>query len=375
VSTDKLKLKGVSYPDFPLLTWSYTNVNLGISSGDPFFEGIKFLLYYCVKRGRAKSKKTLSTYASHLSHFFSFCEDNQINWRCIVENSEDEMLLSVYRDVSMNDFKLSQNTVNQRLRTLIQFYKYAQYKGWIESLPYGLESVNNSRGKHGFLAHADRGGNQQVSYDVLMKQQPSQIKFYTIDEVKQIVTAIKNTTLKLMVRVLFQTGIRRKELLRFPLDVVKRPASNQKTCRVNINRTKGEKHREIDIPAKLMRDLWDYSIELRHQQSERSGVNSQYLFLTTEGEEWSLYGGGFNKALEQVKLQIKISPHKCRHTYATHSLKALQAKKNSKFEPLMYLRDRLGHSSINTTMIYLHLVNELMDDLTTEYQDEIDAIT
>ena len=63
-----------------------------------------------------------------------------------------------------------------------------------------------------------------------------------------------------------------------------------------------------------------------------------------------------------------------RHTYATHMLKGLLERKSSKFEPLMYLQARLGHSSITTTMKYLHLVNDLVDDLSIEYQQQIDAI-
>ena len=55
-------------------------------------------------------------------------------------------------------------------------------------------------------------------------------------------------------------------------------------------------------------------------------------------------------------------------------LKGMLEHKSSKFEPLMYLQARLGHSSITTTMKYLHLVNDLVDDLSIEYQQQIDAI-
>ena len=41
----------------------------------------------------------------------------------------------------------------------------------------------------------------------------------------------------------------------------------------------------------------------------------------------------------------------------------------------MYLQRRLGHSLITTTMIYLEIVNDLMDDLALEYQDQINDIS
>lgn len=176
-----------------------------------------------------------------------------------------------------------------------------------------------------------------------------------------------------MVRLCLTTGIRKKELLLFPLDAIRKVRPNELTCNVFINRTKGEKERSIDIPAALMNELWGYVNELRFQQQKESGATSNYLFLTTEGNEWS-DGDGFNKALNKLNLQFKVNPHKLRHTYATHMLKGLQKHKSTKFEPLMYLQSRMGHSSITTTMQYLHLVNDLLDDLSLEYQDTINAI-
>lgn len=59
-----------------------------------------------------------------------------------------------------------------------------------------------------------------------------------------------------------------------------------------------------------------------------------------------------------------------RHTYATHTLVALQRNRGS-VEPLVFLQRQLGHSSIQTTMVYLHLVNELADDAVLAYDDEL----
>lgn len=42
-------------------------------------------------------------------------------------------------------------------------------------------------------------------------------------------------------------------------------------------------------------------------------------------------------------------------------------------DPLLYLKQRLGHSSINSTLIYLHYLDQVEDELMTSYQEEIDA--
>jgi integrase len=45
-----------------------------------------------------------------------------------------------------------------------------------------------------------------------------------------------------------------------------------------------------------------------------------------------------------------------------------------KFNPLMYVRDRLGHSSITTTEKYLHFIDDIADGVMNDYQREIDNL-
>ena len=40
-------------------------------------------------------------------------------------------------------------------------------------------------------------------------------------------------------------------------------------------------------------------------------------------------------------------------------------------EPLVFVQRQLGHSSIQTTMVYLHLINERADDAVLAYDDEL----
>jgi len=373
-STSDYKVKGFPIPDFPLLTWTKANESLNIEVGMLFEEGLEFLTYHLLKRGRVTSKKSWDTYAKHLVSFFTFCEDNKQDWTKIADNGVNEMLVAVYRDVCIEVNGNSINSTNQHLRTIIQFYKYAAGRAWVSNLPYALESIKANKNNHSFLAHTVADGGQAYSPDVMMRTNKKPPKFLQAEEVQVLLKAINNPTLKLMVRLCLQAGIRKKELLLFPLNAIRKTRPNEKVCRVDINRTKGEKERSIDIPIRLMNDLWGYVNELRFQQQQESGIQSKCLFLTSKGEEWEVDSNGLNKALNDLRLPFKVNPHKLRHTYATHMLKGLQEKRNTKFEPLMYLQNRLGHASITTTMIYLHLVNDLIDDVSLEYQDSINAI-
>ena len=40
-------------------------------------------------------------------------------------------------------------------------------------------------------------------------------------------------------------------------------------------------------------------------------------------------------------------------------------------DPLVFVQRQLGHSSIQTTMVYLHLINELADSAVLAYDDEL----
>jgi len=69
---------------------------------------------------------------------------------------------------------------------------------------------------------------------------------------------------------------------------------------------------------------------------------------------------------------VSMGSHILRHTYATHTLKSLMSRKSITFNPLIYVRDRLGHNSITTTEKYLHFLDDIEDDLRTRYQEEIE---
>jgi integrase len=62
-----------------------------------------------------------------------------------------------------------------------------------------------------------------------------------------------------------------------------------------------------------------------------------------------------------------------RHTYATYTLAALQRTRSNGVEPLVFLQRQLGHSSIQNTMVYVHLINELADNAVLAYDAELNS--
>lgn len=368
-STSKFKVGNRSYAGFPILLHN---------SMKTFNEGMSFLTYHCIKRGRVASKRSWVTYGRDLYDFFAFVEANNLNWRSI-EDPLNSHILAVYRDASIENFGLSEATVNRRLRLAIKFYQYAKLQGWVANLPYAIEEIKVNQPK-GFLAHADKSGGIKATADVLLKRRETRVKVLSTEQVGMLLSTITNKQDKLMVRLCLTTGLRKEELLTFPVDYIvnpqRLPLTNNYVTRLSPNdmALKGAHERSIHLPKSLMEDLWQFVIHERSELSQKSSEVYPNLFLNKEGRPFSVTSNGFNYMIKRLGLPFHVSPHMLRHTYATHTLKALMMRKGLSFNPLLYVRDRLGHSSITTTEKYLHFIDDVSDGVLNEYQREIDAI-
>jgi integrase/recombinase XerD len=371
-STEDFKIQGISYPDFPILV---------DKDGEIVMYAVEFLVYHCLKRGNVQSVHSWKTYGQDLYDFFGFCEGNNIDWR-EVRCRQDETILAVYRDASMKYFGVAASTINRRLRFLIKFYHYAYNRGWVDTLPYELESVLVRKPK-GFLAHTDTSGGVKARPDIMLKQTRTKLKVLNGEQATQLLSAIENKTLRLMVRLGLLTGLRKAEILTYPLSYVVNPQNltHRSHIKVSLNpqemQIKGSNPRNIMVPVTLMADLWDYVIHERHQLLKDQDAPRDRLFVTRDGQAWSLKSKSFNNQLDTLNLPFPAHPHILRHTFATNTLKGLEKRKSEgtfSGNPLITVQLLLGHASINTTMQYLHFLHELEDDLSTEYQREIEAL-
>jgi integrase len=101
-------------------------------------------------------------------------------------------------------------------------------------------------------------------------------------------------------------------------------------------------------------------------------VAQPQLFLNNRGNKFSEDGKRIERIVRDTgaRVGLKVHPHMLRHTYATHTLCSMQ-RSSTGIDPLVFVQRQLGHSSIQTTMIYLHLVNERADEAVLQYDDEL----
>ncbi len=156
---------------------------------------------------------------------------------------------------------------------------------------------------------------------------------------------------KLVLRLLYETGMRRSELAGLTLASVDLAGLMLKV------RGKRNKERLIPIERELASNISRY-MALREEterkaKAERAGYyESDILLLDRKGEPLSVRAiyGIVEHYMGQLSNADRTSPHIFRHSFATHLL--------NEGANIDAIRELLGHSSLNSTEIYTHVTRE-----------------
>lgn len=370
-ATDDLCIGGVPYQGFPIL------LNEDMESVAP---GNEFLRYYLIERGRVGSIKSWKPLGQALYDYFAFLEAKNLDWKN-VERGENLNLVSAYRNYSLRVAGLALGTVRPRIALVCKFYEYALKQRWVTSLPYSAETIHASKSDD-FLAHVDGSNGTATTADVMPRTRRNLPKFLLRNECLFLLQAISNPHHKMMTQLGLRSGLRREEICTFPEAYVFDPTHAGragKLIKIRLDpedghgiKTKGNKPRDIYVTPALMYELWDYSIRIRGTRSSLSHLKQKALFLNQDGQPFAADGKGFEVIVREAarRVGLKASPHMLRHTYATHTLVALRKAGNG-IEPLVFIMRQLGHQSIKSTIIYTHLVDDIVETAVLEFDDEI----
>lgn len=373
-ATEELVIAGQPYAGFPILLWD---------SMDSCIPANRFFRHYLL-RGSIGSKRSWPSTGRALYDFFSFLQAHDIDWRD-VDRGEAKSLVAAYRDYCLLACKLSPNTTRQRLHYICEFYEFALKERWVQRLPFAHEERTVRRGA-GFLAHVDASGGKALAKDVMPRSRKSLPKFLSMAEIKALLEATDNPHHRIMMRLALHTGLRREEIAAFPLAYVFDPekaAGNERNVRIHLDPfdgscmvTKGSKPRTIYVSRKFMAELYRYVTKVRGERASLSKTPQRALFLNQSGEPYGEDGKSLNRIISEAgkRAGIKVHTHMLRHTYATHTLASLQRTSRRGIDPLVFVQRQLGHSSIQTTMVYLHLVNEMADEAVLAYDDELNGL-
>lgn len=178
-----------------------------------------------------------------------------------------------------------------------------------------------------------------------VKVQQKERNYLSEEEVEQLEHAIDHPLIRLVVRVLYLTGMRISECLNLTLDDV-----DLDRRVIHVIAGKGNKDRIIPVSERLYPLLHEY---MAHQRPETGSV---LLFCTKRtGMLSPVYvNSGLSEAVKKLGWKKKVTAHVLRHSFASQLVK--------KQVSLVQIQKLLGHSSLNVTGIYTHTNLEQLTD-------------
>ncbi len=182
----------------------------------------------------------------------------------------------------------------------------------------------------------------------------------SIDEIFYLLDSLDNNQLptklplrdKTIFELIYATGVRCSELVGIKLNDIN---FEEKVIKVM---GKGRKERLVLFGSKADASLQNYL------QNERPGLvrtkSEQHLFLNCNGGPLTQRSVQriFEMFRKCLKVDRKLSPHKIRHSFATHLL--------NQGVDLRIIQELLGHKTITTTEIYTHVSNQHLAQMCNE---------
>lgn len=261
------------------------------------------------------SEHTVRSYIDDLTSFFNFLDSTygELQLRKITAMFVRSWL------ATLKEQQASARTINRKISTLKSFFKYQLKQSAIESSPM-----------------------TQVSSPKTNKRLPDFIKE---EETDVLFTHVefsddwKGLTDKLILKLLYQTGMRLSELI------------NLRTLSIDFGKKqikvlgKGNKERILPLSAEIANDIRAYQDE---KKKRFEAFDEVFLMLTPKGLK--LYPGYVYQTvksyLSRTSTIQKKSPHVLRHTFATHLM--------NNGADLNAVKDLLGHASLAATQVYTH---------------------
>ena len=275
----------------------------------------KFMEY--LRFEKRYSKHTITAYSKDLAQFNQFMTTTYelLEVQKIKRNHIRTWMAALQED------KVSPRSIHRKISTLSSFFKYMRRIEAIDVSPM-LNIIKPKLEKR--LASFIR----EDKIDNVLKESSNDKKVETIAEMNP----------QLIIEILYQTGMRRNEILTLTLkntDVQKRELKVL---------GKGNKERIIPINSELSNLIESY-VTLRNKVAVEE---NPYLLVLPNGKK--LYPkyvyNTVKKVLENTTTLNKKSPHILRHTFATHLL--------NEGADINAIKELLGHSSLAATQIYMH---------------------
>lgn len=290
-----------------------------------------------------KSLNTISSYYFDLKVFFSFLNENFSDLEHL--DMIRPLHISRYYTYLETEKENGPSSINRKKLVLKTFFSYLIEQEELYKNPMPKEGVLKSR-------------------DSRTKKLPV---YMESDEIFIIQRSLKNKAHEsiinlrnyALINLMLYTGARVSEII--SLNIEDFDQIEKYDCIKILG--KGNKERILPI---LSEDLEEgcFLNPLKKYVEKRKSLNleSQPLFLSKKGGRLSSRGVQLmiKKEIEETVIEKDVTPHKLRHTFATHLIK--------NGANIRKVQELLGHASISTTQIYTHVDRDDLKNTIKDYR-------
>lgn len=298
----------------------------------PFFLSSKmrisaFLRYHCMRISdaidsfvqyisseRRLSRLTVEEYASVLASFYAFLDE-----KFQLSDIEDVSHLEVREwQMHLADQGIVASSLKTKLVVLRSFFKFLRREGVVDA---------------------------DIMAKVTTPKTPRHLPvFFTESETAKIYDptnfddSFDGKRDQLLLRLLYETGIRRAEVLGLKESSVDFGAKTLKVL------GKRDKERIIPLENEIL-----HNIKCYFSLKTENGISSEAFFVRSDGRAFTQYD--VTKVVKMYMTRFsnadKISPHVFRHSFATHML--------NDGADINAIKELLGHADLTATEVYTHV--------------------
>lgn len=255
---------------------------------------------------RGLTDHTIQGYSTYIKAYFEFLTD-------VIHKSPEEVSWDEMRQFIQwvqNTRSLSDRTVNAVISQLRFFTMYVLHKPWdVTQLP-------------------------MRKFDTYLPYVP------TVDEVKLFINTLPTLKQKTMVALMYSAGLRVGEVCNLKYSDIKRSS-----MRIHVAQAKNRSDRYAILSQKSLDMLTEYWYAYKKP--------TDWLFPAKQDSSKPCKTGVLGRQVlehrEKLSLNPKLNCHSFRHAFGTHLYEA--------GTDLLTIKELLGHKSLNSTVIYVHLAS------------------
>ena len=286
---------------------------------------VKPYLEYCTYR-KELDMKTIKAYRIDLTQFFSYVQSTEPEKETI-----EQYITELHK-------KYKQKTIKRKIASIKAFYSYLEEEELVEQNPFRKIKVKFKE--------------TIILPRIIPREEIEQLLNYIYASLNSLSGIQYKHSLRdaAVIEVFFATGARVYEI------------SNVRAENINLNSGlirimgKGGKERYIQISNTAVLDI----LRKYYAENEPEIKKSGYFFINNRGNRYTEQSIRFmlKKYTLKAGIQRTITPHMFRHSFATYLIE--------EGVDVSCVQQILGHSSIKTTQIYIHVAAKKQADILRE---------